>query len=397
MADLALAGGVGAGLLSFANSYQRQQQLDQTNALNNKYADMASQRDSAGLLGQGMQHGLGNDVEYNSDYQKIHDLSKQNTASDAQYENNIRDPDSDESEQLRNTAKQLSQQYKVGMEGSITDDMSGKYVRDQILPTLNQAAKNKELENVANLKGGYQVQAGQARIDQSQDRLSQRVHAGALKELQDPTITQLQTSYQNLATAKNNFVNGGATPQDFAELQQAVRANLGIKGSSGVGERQEDYLKSLGINVDKAKQFITGDPQDVSKTDPALVHQMMGLVDLEMKNKQGNAAAQISQKVAGHASFYKRPNNADIAGDYADAVNQKRAQFGLPTIDQNGQAQQGQGLLGQPGPQSSNGQQYTPDVISYANSHQITPDQALAIKIKRTAAASATPQPGNGG
>lgn len=163
-----------------------------------------------------------------------------------------------------------------------------------------------------------------------QQSVDEGVHARALKDVQDDPITkQLVTSTNNLANAKANFEKGGATPQDFAELQQTVRANLGIKGTSGVGERESSYLKSLGIKADSMKQFISGNPQSVMDSDPAFAKQIMGLVDLEMKNKAAQAGKQIDQKAAGHQGFYNKPGHEQYSQDFNNVVNQQKAQFGL--------------------------------------------------------------------
>lgn len=164
------------------------------------------------------------------------------------------------------------------------------------------------------------------------DQRNERMHMQNVKAINsDPTLVKLNQSADNLTNAISNFQNGGATPQEFGELQQAVRANAGLKGSGGVGERQETYLKSLGIDKDKFVQFITGDPQSVLKSDPAFANQMVGLANLELKNKQAQSARQLDQLAAGHKSFYAHPANAERAQDFQNTLDQSKARIQAPT------------------------------------------------------------------
>lgn len=163
------------------------------------------------------------------------------------------------------------------------------------------------------------------------ERLDQTTHARNISDInKDTGLNQLQTTFQNLNNAKTLFEKGGATPQEFAELQQAVRSNLGIKGGSGVDERSETYLKSIGINKDKLVQFLSGNPQSVLKDDPKFANQVLGLVDIELKNKQSQASSQIQRLGSTHAaSFYNKPGREDYRSDLMNTMGQRMGQFGL--------------------------------------------------------------------
>lgn len=176
--------------------------------------------------------------------------------------------------------------------------------------------------------------ARQANQDRSfelrNDSMVLKNHGQALKSItEDKQLSPLLQSYQNLENAKQNFMKGGATPQEFSELQQAVRSNAGIKGTSGVGERTETYLHSLGINKDKFMQFVTGDPQSVIKSDPEFAKQILGLVELEQENKKKQAVAQIDKKATGFKTFYNRPGMDDYRQDFQNTIDQFKSQFDL--------------------------------------------------------------------
>ena len=165
------------------------------------------------------------------------------------------------------------------------------------------------------------------------NQADERIHNQNLKEFgQDSVYKGLLNTSSNLKNAITNFMSGGATPQEFNELQQAVRSNAGIKGGGGVGEREETYLKSLGINVDKFKQFLTGDPQSVLKSDPEFAKQIVGVANLELQNKQKQAADRIDQLSRGHKSFYSKPGHEGLADDYNSALDAAKTPFGQPAM-----------------------------------------------------------------
>jgi hypothetical protein len=150
----------------------------------------------------------------------------------------------------------------------------------------------------------------------------------------DKNLQQLVTSAQNLQTAVNNFQQGGASAQEFHELQQAVRSNLGIKGAGGVGEREATYLHSLGMNAAGIKQFISGNVEDVRNYSPEMVNQVIGLANMELNNKKTFAKAQIEQKKAGHQTFYK--GNQSRGSDYNNAADLKIKQLDQISTNNSG-------------------------------------------------------------
>lgn len=160
------------------------------------------------------------------------------------------------------------------------------------------------------------------------DRIENQIHSKVVNSLgADKMLGQRLTQVNNLDNAVNAFQQGTATPQQFAELQQAVRSNMGIKSGSGVGEREEVYLKSMGINADAIKQFITGSPQDIrNNTNPEMINHVLNLVNIEKGNVQKQADMRIKALTAGHESMYER--RPDLTEDLSNKTQAIGKQFG---------------------------------------------------------------------
>lgn len=234
------------------------------------------------------------------------------------------------------------------------------------------------------------AQATQNQFSQRQGLMNERIGQGderihnqnLSKVNSDPIATGLLTTYNNLQNSVSNFDKGGRTPQEFGELQQSLRSNLGIKGTSGVDERGETYWKSVGLSGDKVKQILFGDPVDVTNSDPKAVEMILGLAKNEMANKQTQYQAQVNKLKAGHSTFYK--NHPELSQDYDATVSAGLGQMGQPSQGAGlMQPAQGGGQVGNNAPQMQGTDQMTPDVMNYAKTHNITPAQALAVKLQR--------------
>ena len=270
--------------------------------------------------------------------------------------------------------EQIAEELKARGEGfKVGDD--GKLVADPTSPKQIAAKNSMNKTQVGN-------DFKQESLDLRKDVVDRREHERVLSRINsNPNVKQRLTQYQNLDNALNNLANSDhLTLEQFNEAQQAVRANLGIKGQSGVGEREGTYLKSLGLNAQHFEQFLTGVPSDISKQNEFLKH-IQNLANLEKKNISSQFDKSLGASSSGHASMYAR--RPDLKEDLKDALTSQREQLE--------QRQQPQGLInpglvgqgglvgGAPQPQS-----FSPDVVKYASEHGITPEQAQAIKIKRT-------------
>ena len=186
--------------------------------------------------------------------------------------------------------------------------------------------------------------AGNPRLAQG----DQRIHnANVTKLNSDKNLNDLFTTSNNLQNAISNFEKGGGSPQEFMELQQAVRSNTGIKGAGGISEREETYLHSLGINKDKFLQFVTGNTQSVLESDPVFAKQIIGLAKLDLGNKKTQADDLINQLSEGHKSFYN--SHEDLKADYDDTIKRARSRIKVPSTE----------AAGKPKTVTQNGHTYT--------------------------------------
>lgn len=128
-------------------------------------------------------------------------------------------------------------------------------------------------------------------------------------------LNGLGNSWKMISEAKE------VTPQLFQEYQQAVAGAI-QRGNSGVAERQERYLKSLGITKDDIQQYATGKPVDIGKQHPMLVA-MKHFADIEAGNIEKQRNALLKTVTSGHESMYaRRPDlKADLESKIAASQN----------------------------------------------------------------------------
>lgn len=153
-----------------------------------------------------------------------------------------------------------------------------------------------------------QAEAAAGRAAPFEERNVNQTHENALNRVTDKNkiLGGLLTSSQNLQNAITNFEKGGSTPQEYAELQQAVRANAGIKTAGGVSERAETFAKSAGIKAQELVQFAFADPQSIKDTSPELANLIVKLGNLEIQNKAKQAHQLSDANAKAYASFYKQ-------------------------------------------------------------------------------------------
>lgn len=245
--------------------------------------------------------------------------------------------------------------------------------------------------------------AGNMSMDVRKDTIDRREHEKVLGRLaQNKNIQARLNQYQNLGNALATIEQAEhVTPQQVQEFQQAVRANLGIKGSSAVGEREATQINTMGLNAANMMQFLSGDPASLSK-DSNLMRHLKDLAAVEQRNIRKQFDATLNAATGGHKSMYDR--RPDLMADLQDALDSQKAQIGLPEpIEQggggmpSGPAQAGSegllskgwgmlkdGIMGN-GQKPAPAENFAPDVMKYASEHGLTPQQAQAIKDKRMA------------
>lgn len=172
-----------------------------------------------------------------------------------------------------------------------------------------------------------QAEASAGRAAPFEERNINQTHENALNRVTDKNkiMGGLLTSSQNLQNALTNFEKGGSTPQEYAELQQAVRSNAGIKTAGGVSERAETFAKSAGIDAQALYQFAFADPQSIKVSSPELAKLIVKLGNLEIQNKSKQAHQLSDANAKAYASFYKQ--HPDKAVDFEAARKATLDQF----------------------------------------------------------------------
>lgn len=206
-----------------------------------------------------------------------------------------------------------------------------------------ESAKAKQID-----ASKFRITSGQEYKQEAQQRMKdavdRREHERVLVRINsNPNIRTRLQQFQNLDNTLSNIANADhITPEMFDEAQQAIRANLGIKGGSGVGERELTQMKSMGLNADRFAQFLTGKPSDVSKQNEFLKH-IQNLARLEKQNISSQFAKSLGAASAGHKSMYDR--RPDLFGDLQDAIQMQKEQLSPGVQEQAPAVPPPQGLV----------------------------------------------------
>jgi len=145
------------------------------------------------------------------------------------------------------------------------------------------------------------------RDTQLDKRLDHKAHLLTVKAIRsDKPLQERLRQYTNLDNALSILTQAKhITPQQIHEFQQAIRGNLGIKGSSGIAERHQTYLDSIGLRGRDWAQFLTGSPADIAKNHPFLTH-LKELAHIEQTNIQNQFEERLNFLSGGFASMYNR-------------------------------------------------------------------------------------------
>lgn len=222
------------------------------------------------------------------------------------------------------TAKQqYEQSAKSNIEGVMPDpdDPTKAVVNPASIGKMKIDATRAKTQTANTFKEETQARLNDAMDRREHERILTRVNA-------NPVVKGRLQQSQNLDNALRIITDSDSlTPQQVMEFQQAVRSNLGIKGTSGVGEREETYFKTAGLNAANWKQFITGDPADIAK-DSKLLNHFKQLALIEQKNVGKQFDKALNAASSGHGSMYQR--REDLKQDLKDALESQREQMQEP-------------------------------------------------------------------
>lgn len=201
-----------------------------------------------------------------------------------------------------------------------------------------KAAKDNSLdEELKTAKIGFYTRAPGMQAD----RQMFTAHTNLTNKVKnDRQLGQRLAQLQNLQNSMDIAIKADVmTPQQFHEWQQSVRSNLGLKGTSGVSEREETQIKSLGMNVANVRQFLTGVPQDVNN--PELFKHLKELVAIEQQNLTKQAEKRVKGLVAGYEHMYNK--NPAYKKDLDNAVKAAVDQFGTEVGTTEGETKEWEG------------------------------------------------------
>lgn len=190
--------------------------------------------------------------------------------------------------------------------------------RDQIADSLVKLATSKS-DMVANNK-----------IANLQDMLQKRQDFSAHKDVitglsKDKELGQRLGQYRNLDNSLAIITKAkNITPQQIREFQQSVRSNLGIKGTSGVDERTGTYLDSIGLRGEAWRQFLSGEPANISKDNAILMH-IKDLAKVEQENIKEQMAGRVDAITSGYEHIYDR--RPDLKQDLKNKIDKVSKQF----------------------------------------------------------------------
>lgn len=249
------------------------------------------------------------------------------------------------------TGSNLMKGYK-GPESSADKNHKLLQLRDDLQRRKSDLSKTL-LEGISKMKAGTQTDSlGQSmaftsgfnqgmgrslddRMALADKRAADIAHRQTVQAIKtNRPLAQRIGQYQNLANALTVLTNADkVTPQQLHEAQQAIRSNIGIKGTGGVEERKETYYHSLGLNAANWQQFLTSKPVDI-KHNKELMKHVKELAILEQANIESQYKDQLSALAAGHEWVYDNPEFAHYKKSLDSLLKNQAAQFKIPDREQ---------------------------------------------------------------
>lgn len=167
--------------------------------------------------------------------------------------------------------------------------------------------KNKNAQEIAYLRGQNSQNNSDRKFDQREELAAQRIHSQFQSKItQDQGFRDKAKQYYNLSNAIALARSGKELPvQSADEIQQAIRNNLGIKGTGGVEEREKVYLSNAGWDVNKLQQYLTGNIKSIDINDPFMAH-ILDLADLERENARQGVMDQVDILSSGNSWIYNQ-------------------------------------------------------------------------------------------
>jgi hypothetical protein len=356
----ATSGGIGAGLLAFTNTYMKAKQQEQDNAINQKYADMASQREQREGLAQGMTLGPDGQYQLTPEQDALRKAKAQAEAGAYGEEYESQQPGSDTSNEMFKFTKARMNQVQPGYEvpeGKSADFYKSEY--GQFIPeqesfsNQQKVAKTKadEFLQGLNLKGTVQkeIQNNKGEIQKTLQDMKDQSNADKYQTLKDQKEKELaaqkekyeaqfaqqskekekdrQNALDKQALANQGKKKGPGTPPAQVQMDKFFAKDWNAYTNGGSEDVEEGIDK-----MKKAEDFLSKNPNATGpgmKYVPDVTRGMLGTV---APSTGGQEALKVKKDMLDGSL-------AAIKG--LGRINQKEFEFALNQAwDDNAPAQQ---------------------------------------------------------
>lgn len=282
-----IAGGIGAGLTSFADAYVRAKQQKFTNEKNQQYADIAERKERSdeqgrqmGLLSQGMQVGDNGDVEYNPDVQK-------QVEDQRQLKTETYSPESEASnykyKELYNQAKDIN----PDLAEAIPKGKSHSYYQNVVEPGLLGQVKLKQVKDVAGMKNDALIELMKNKNENFQSGLNYKQDKEARTTMNNDAMMKVYVPRLEGAAKINELIESaksGKVVSNQALLGQLnaeiARLETGSQ-SPGLHASEKTELNSRKAQFQALVDSFTGDPK--ASVDPRILNTAQKMVN-ELKD-----------------------------------------------------------------------------------------------------------------
>lgn len=170
-------------------------------------------------------------------------------------------------------------------------------LKDQI--DAYKAVKVGDLDNTLKMA---KINFYNSALPRQQNQIDERNYAQILQDIKkDPILQQQIQPYANLSNSLDLVTKPDKTPeQQFNELQQTIRGSTGLRGKSGVGERQDDYIKTFGSKGATWEQYLSGKITNIPEaTKQDMITHLGQIVQIEKSNIERQALGRFQQLSSG--------------------------------------------------------------------------------------------------
>lgn len=285
---LATAGGIGQGLMSFADSYMKSKQMAQQNDLNQQYVQIAKQNAQKGLLADNMETTPTGDVQYNQ--QGLLDQQAKTQQLNDTIANNNPDPKHPDSVKKRSIVKNVFNAIRPGSGDSLVKDNMSAADLSQYDPYIK--------EGISALGNAQKMQAlAGPREDQVQiAKDNQTSHVGDIFD-KDPIMNKINKQRQQIDIDKHTLQssNGDIPVQMINEVQQGLANAISGGGSAGLGKTEQVEIQNRNTRLQSILQKV--EPGVNKVHDPELVQYLSDTLD-RLGNAYDNNGYSRAQQIA---------------------------------------------------------------------------------------------------